>query len=739
MNMKTLMNLLLMALLIGVVSLSVTSCKDDDKNSGGDSGGTELGPTETQEATNAYSWLINLTEMDDFTDDWASKTYEPSIGVESQTQPTVRIVEVSNLELAKDYMSSLALFSRSTLSTTQTATIDGVGTMTWTPSPAGANNLAVVDVNIKMIPHLTRIVFCTSDQVGSNGDSYSGTAYYRFGDVIEDMQGYYWVCVKAPFGTGQNPSKDGYWINIFNADETTGKPSNGNNTPGIPADNIYKEYDDQNKYNYNTILLPTKLYSTNQYVHALSNLLWALLDPEAYKKACETGNQALGLGNYEYDYNGAKFVKRIAEQWDKLGIWEKLFNRSYTQMKKFPKLSFYYKGYSWWGNGLGSTSKGFTWCHTTTKYMATGYPDEKQDKETGTYELVEAGAGFDIRRYCSDSKQNKQCSTSGKAGYAPALQFSDDQGGYWVVRQKTSKQLAGKKVAPDLPLSNMVDIYRYNAAYKHRVGTASAPETEAQIADAIDVKKVVPGNLLASDGNFYINANHCKQKDAEPIAIVAYVAPDNKYVEANSQFKGLCISLKKAGIAAWKSTATTDTCSTSFLSEFKNEPTIMDGLQATQNLNAGCNNSHTHKAATLCVNKDAPKGNQDIFSSWFMPSIGQFEIAVKTLGGFTWSSTNGFGSYSQKTELTGKLRKKFQDAGVGEMFDALIEDSPLYWTTTLVGKASGETDFTKAFTFTFQYFLDSTQKQNLSTFTRNLNEDLSCLPFIAFRYPANGQ
>ncbi|MCR4918905.1 MAG: hypothetical protein K5928_03685, partial [Prevotella sp.] len=106
--MKRMMYFLLMALLTGGVSLSVTSCKDDDK----DSGGTAPGPTETEEAGNAYNWLINLTEMEEFTDDWASKTYEPSIGVESETQPTVRIVEVSDLELAKDYFSSLALFSR---------------------------------------------------------------------------------------------------------------------------------------------------------------------------------------------------------------------------------------------------------------------------------------------------------------------------------------------------------------------------------------------------------------------------------------------------------------------------------------------------------------------------------------------------------------------------------------------------------------------------------------------------
>ena len=79
-----------------------------------------------------------------------------------------------------------------------------------------ASNLATVDVNTKLIPHLSKIVYCTVDQVGDNfGSAYAGTAYYRFGDVVEDSEGYYWVCVKPAFGTGRAPQQQGYWMNIL--------------------------------------------------------------------------------------------------------------------------------------------------------------------------------------------------------------------------------------------------------------------------------------------------------------------------------------------------------------------------------------------------------------------------------------------------------------------------------------------------------------------------------------------
>ena len=140
----------LMALLIGGLSMAVTSCKDDDKDKNGGSGGGSgeepaLTPSETVVAKDAYTWLNILTDLEEFTDDWASKTYEPTIGMASQNQSTARVVIVADLDMAKNHFSGLANIDFDKLSTSQTATIEGVGSLTWTPSPEGANNLAVVE------------------------------------------------------------------------------------------------------------------------------------------------------------------------------------------------------------------------------------------------------------------------------------------------------------------------------------------------------------------------------------------------------------------------------------------------------------------------------------------------------------------------------------------------------------------------------------------------------------------
>ena len=99
---KNSFNLWLMAALVCGLSLGVTSCKDDDKDdNGGNGSGQEVGATETDEAMAAYNWLTNMTDIGEFTDDWASKTYEPTIGVESTSQANTRIVVVADIDYAK--------------------------------------------------------------------------------------------------------------------------------------------------------------------------------------------------------------------------------------------------------------------------------------------------------------------------------------------------------------------------------------------------------------------------------------------------------------------------------------------------------------------------------------------------------------------------------------------------------------------------------------------------------------
>ena len=76
-KMKKTLHFWLMALLIGGISMAVTSCKDDDKNNGNGNGefvGPEAVPTDTEVAHIDARWLIAATDKEGLTDDSSSKT-----------------------------------------------------------------------------------------------------------------------------------------------------------------------------------------------------------------------------------------------------------------------------------------------------------------------------------------------------------------------------------------------------------------------------------------------------------------------------------------------------------------------------------------------------------------------------------------------------------------------------------------------------------------------------------------
>ena len=278
--MKKLLNMMLMVALMSGLSQFVTSCKDDDDKNTSEERNNDADPLDTDEAQTAWRWLCALTNAKTLDNNWSSKTYEPTVGVASENNANTRIVVVADLDEAKSKFASLSGVGVNELGGELTVSQAGVGKLVWTPSKAGAQNLAEVTVDTKLIPRLTKIVYCTEDQVGVNGglfgDTVTGTAYYRLGDVVEDSEGYYWVCVRPSFDQGDKVKS--HWINIFNGSET-GK-STKDEWMYIPDENVYSKYNNLEKYERRTILLPTKLKYSREHINNLANLVFALLDPD---------------------------------------------------------------------------------------------------------------------------------------------------------------------------------------------------------------------------------------------------------------------------------------------------------------------------------------------------------------------------------------------------------------------------------------------------------------------------
>lgn len=101
---------------------------------------------DTQEAQTAWRWLCALTNEQTLSDNWAQKTYEPTIGVASEQNALTRLVIVSSIDEAMTDFASMADVEVSRLTSTVTVQTAGVGRLTWTPSPQGAQNLADVAV-----------------------------------------------------------------------------------------------------------------------------------------------------------------------------------------------------------------------------------------------------------------------------------------------------------------------------------------------------------------------------------------------------------------------------------------------------------------------------------------------------------------------------------------------------------------------------------------------------------------
>ena len=470
---------LLLAALVCCLSFSVTSCKDDDKND--NNGGTDTGLVEdgmSEEDAQAWSWVSVMTDEAAQETGWQNKSYDVTIGLQSDNDPGARLIIVSNLDDAKANFSSIAGCAPEELNATKTVSAGNYGSMTWNISEPGAPNIATVEVKSPLFK-MTKLIYCTEEQSPDNASNITGNCWYRLGDVVEDADGFYWVCVQPSFLGKKN--NDSYWVNIFNAAES-GRGVNTGKLPGIPTNNIYSKCNNIKKYNNNIILLPTGLKENRQQNYNLANLLWALLEPDKYLNKIK--NSSTGLAGLPSKYHGKQYLKEVDEGWSKYDIYPKLFNCTRAQMREFDAFHFFYNGYHW---KTGTTAG--VWIYLSEEYEPKYSGSLKNDDIL--FEMTKAGYGFDVRRYASDPKQETKCASTNLKDMAPAQQFDDDA--YWVIRVATGKQL-DKNYNPYKLMSTVVDIYNFNTTgrqFDYRCGAKEHVCTDEELAQQEEDEKDV--------------------------------------------------------------------------------------------------------------------------------------------------------------------------------------------------------------------------------------------------------
>ena len=449
----------IIALMCGL-SLTVTSCKDDDKD--------ELSPEEQEQQAieqqekemTAYSVLNYLANMSNAPSDFLSGSYEPTIGMADGGDASTRIVNTNDMETAAMRFSDLAGVDIDEDTQTYTWNDDQLGTMTYTKSNDG-KSWATVDVSIKQIPHLQKIIYRSPEQADNNGH-FDGTAYYRFGDVVSkknaDGKEEYWICVRPAFGPeGKETS---HWVTI---------------SP-LPTKNIWT-YKGSNGIDY---ALPTGLGDNHEQSKNFAEMLFAICYPEQWENNVYNNNDISLFHDFHVSnmrYHRRYFWQRVQEAWNTKGdgnnipvgqtIMEVLFGNNAKlipgMLKDADGLNLLTNGKNWYTAKIGGTNS-----PTLYRYRfvnGTG-KDANMHKEP-----IKGGIRYNFHSVKEEVIKSKiklnvkEDYTADNLGWVQS-DFFGTGNPHFIIRHATGADLSSDGIEDTkFPFEGVTEIYRYNKYY----------------------------------------------------------------------------------------------------------------------------------------------------------------------------------------------------------------------------------------------------------------------------------
>lgn len=205
----------LMGVLTVGLSLAVTSCKDDDKDGGGEnmeqleSTGGEVSMEDIQLST----LISNFAEVqaDELLaqSGWQSKTYEATLGlVLDESRPTVRTIEVGTIEAADEraeaMLRELGIDGQSPSGFTFANA--SVGTVSYQHGGGtDANTLAVINLDVRQLPGISQLRMVKA--LPANDGTFG---YYGRGDIVK-KDGRLWICTRPATKRGDFAYFVSFW------------------------------------------------------------------------------------------------------------------------------------------------------------------------------------------------------------------------------------------------------------------------------------------------------------------------------------------------------------------------------------------------------------------------------------------------------------------------------------------------------------------------------------------------
>ena len=441
---KTNLHLWLLGALLCGLSLSVTSCKDDDK----DNLSPEEQEQQAQEQADIFWGVVDeLAGVDAITDDYQNKTFEPIIGVPSEDNPLYRIVSTNDMETAVSRFNQLIGEDKIDESTAEyTYQNDAVGKLTYRKSTDG-KSWATVDVSIKQMPRLERIIYMAPSQ-GDNNGAFEGTAYYRFGDVVEKTNadgGYeYWICVRPCFGPEKK--EHSHWVTV---------------SP-LPKKNVWK-YKGSNNIEY---ALPTKLGDNEEHAQNFAEMLYAICFPEQWEQNIinNQNNKKMRMF-HDFDksklkYHSKYFWQRVQYGWvDDQNMFYKIFgvdNMAKVQemLTSDDGLNLLTKGYSWITKGLGATNSPTLYRERFTNGQGVESNMHQGGKITAvSKEVIKSKIELNVEEQYNDFWVHSD--------------FFGTDAPHYIIRHATGAQLSSDgKEDPKKPLKGVYHYWVYNSYYR---------------------------------------------------------------------------------------------------------------------------------------------------------------------------------------------------------------------------------------------------------------------------------
>ena len=507
--MKTskILTVVLSAFMMMGLGMGVASCSDSDKSDNKPGGEDEPQVVNEQEEL-GWTLISQLTDEATAPAGWMDKTFEPTIGKAVDGDPYTRVVATNDVETAAARFAELAgnPAGFSEIMTGYSYSLEGVGKLTYKRGSATEPYLAQVDVDLKQVPHLKKILYQTPEQQGNNG-SFDGAAYYRFGDVVKDGQGSYWVCVRPSFGP--EGKGDSHWISV--------------STPLSDENTYHYKYKDTDYY------LPTGLGKSLEHMQNLCEMLYAMIYPDKWLSNLSSSPRPKFFHDFDfsknYKYHNIYFWKRVAKAWEENNqdLYAKVFKCSKEKLQAAMDdpdkgLNFVYNGYSWktgWNGGVYHAQ--FT--------NGTG-------KESNMHKMKDDGA---VKKNLKDMPVDFR--------HGPDEKFFDDGRLRFILRYKTGKQLGGGKYHEKTAISNVVGEYVYNEM--HKVNLNDNPEVTTQDGDVhpnqdandpadvknpqtgiiskpiADVQRHDIGEVVAKNGRIYNSVEEAKKDGTEAVAMIA--------------------------------------------------------------------------------------------------------------------------------------------------------------------------------------------------------------------------